>query len=511
MADWYVGSVQYAAVTQWAALTTYSVGNLRRQLAAPSVGNERVFRVSSITTGVSGAAEPTWTLTKGGSTTDAGVTWTEVTGNSTYGWSAAAARWNPIGTSFAAAGDRVIFANTHDETTAGLVTMGGNGTVSNPIKGISVDPAGSVPPVAADYLPGAQIKCGTSNTIWFGHGNGLVFYGVYFKAGTSSSSAAIEFNPRGHNFESFFKIVDGLLELVGTGAAGDIKFGLNEGYSSTQYVVLENTPLKFSNAGQTCRMGGNTLEWRNTASATQGTVPTTLFTGIGWTSRAYLDGLDLSAFSGTLSNAVRGMQIDAVNCRTHASLTPSATPLNRDDMVRMVNCGSGATNNKQYKKEIAGVLSEETTIVRGGGASDGTTGFSQKIVTTTDARKEAPFRSFPIPVWIDTTGVSKTITVESVNDGTTLTDQEFWIEVEYLGSNSYPIASKASSFSANILSTAANVATSTETWTTTGLSSPVKQKASVSFTPEMKGYARVTVCIGRASKTVYVDPKLAVS
>lgn len=511
MADWYLGSAQWTAVTAWAALTSYSIGDLRRQLAAPTVGNERVFRCT--TAGVSLASEPSWTLTKGGTTTEvSGPVWTEVTGNSTYGWTAAGARWSNTVVNWTAAGDRVFVASTHSETIAGTITvLAAAGTVNSPVTVISVDPAGSTPPVAADYLPGATLATSTTNTIWFGHGGGIVTYGVYYKAGSSSSSASIEFNPRNHNFESYFRVVDGLLELVGTGAAGDIKFGLNEGYASTQYIVLENTPVKFSNAGQTCRMGGNTLEWRNTASATQGTVPTTLFTAIGWTSRGYLDGLDLSAFSGTLSNGIRGMQLDVVNCRTHASLTPSATPSNRDDMVRMTNCGSGATNYKLYKRELAGVLTEEATIIRTGGASDGTTGFARKVVTTADARRYAPFKGVPMTQWVDSTGGSKTITVEMVNDGTTLTNQEVWLEVEYLGSSSYPIASGASSFTATPLTTAANLSTSSETWTTTGLGSPVKQYTSLAVTPNMKGYFRITPCFGRASATIYYCPKPTVS
>lgn len=76
---WYVGSDKYTGVTAWAALTSQAAGNLRRQLAAPAVGSERVF--ACIVAGTTLAAEPTWTITFGAKTAEAaGPTWIEVTG-----------------------------------------------------------------------------------------------------------------------------------------------------------------------------------------------------------------------------------------------------------------------------------------------------------------------------------------------------------------------------------------------------------------------------------------------
>ena len=80
---WYVNfgngsSTGYYAVAQWANGTVYAAGNLVRQLATPTVGNERVF--VCIAGGTSGGAEPAWTLTRGAKTTDNTVTWQEVTG-----------------------------------------------------------------------------------------------------------------------------------------------------------------------------------------------------------------------------------------------------------------------------------------------------------------------------------------------------------------------------------------------------------------------------------------------
>lgn len=78
---WYCSSVSWTAVTAWAASTVYTVGQLRRQLATPSTGNERVF--VCIVAGTSLGTEPSWTLTQGAKTAETfGPTWMECTGKS---------------------------------------------------------------------------------------------------------------------------------------------------------------------------------------------------------------------------------------------------------------------------------------------------------------------------------------------------------------------------------------------------------------------------------------------
>lgn len=78
MAFWYVGSTKYSSVTAWAAGATVAAGVLRRQLATPTVGNERVF--AAYGGGTTGGSEPTWVVTFGAKNTDNTVSWIEVTG-----------------------------------------------------------------------------------------------------------------------------------------------------------------------------------------------------------------------------------------------------------------------------------------------------------------------------------------------------------------------------------------------------------------------------------------------
>ena len=185
MSDWFVSSVAHAAVPQFAISTAYSVGNFVRQLAAPAVGSERVWRCT--TAGTSAGAEPSWTLTEGSTTSSGSAVFTEVTGLAAYGWSAASARLELIAESWAAAGDRVFVASNHAETRSTALGITFVGTTSSPLRVFSVDPAGSVPPVAADLDPGASVTTTGASGITF---SGTNFYveGITFNCGSSGSA-----------------------------------------------------------------------------------------------------------------------------------------------------------------------------------------------------------------------------------------------------------------------------------------------------------------------------------
>lgn len=62
MTDWYCSSVGYTAVTKWAASATHGVGDIVRQLATPTIGNERCFRATAGTSGTPtvGSAQTTF-------------------------------------------------------------------------------------------------------------------------------------------------------------------------------------------------------------------------------------------------------------------------------------------------------------------------------------------------------------------------------------------------------------------------------------------------------------------
>jgi hypothetical protein len=127
--------------------------------------------------------------------------------------------------------------------------------------------------------------------------------------------------------------------------------------------------------------------------------------------------------------------------------------------------------------------------------------------------------------WNETTGSAITVTVDVLHDGAqggspsvNVTDRDIWLEVQYLGTSGFPLslfatdaASSGSPFESNYLATAKDQDASSATWTTTGMSNPVTQKLSVTFTPQEKGFIHGVVKLALASRTVYVDPVLQVS
>lgn len=509
MALWYVSSVGWTAVAQWAATTAYSVGDLRRQLAAPAVDSERVFRCT--TAGTSGASEPSWNLAKGATTSDDTVVWTEVTGNATYNWSAPHARGkSAVSSGWAAEGDRVYLAHNHAETSSAAIAWTPAGSQTGPpLEIVCVNSAGSVPPVSADLRTTASVTTTGNSNLHTSEGNSKAwFYGINFYCGSGAVDSYMMMCSSSSN--SWSTYVNCSFNIVATGT--NARLYMSGGNLGT----FVNCTVSFGNVSQNIRLAGSTV-WRDSSSAVTGaTIPDYLLRDEGCVTFV-LDGVDLSAMGSgktivaDASSGQRGVVL-LKNCKLGASVTVAAAPStpNRARTDVLIS-DSGDTHNRQERYQYGGVLTRESTIVRTGGASDGETSLSWKVVTTSACKWTVPFECFEIAIWNTVVGTSKTVTIEIVNDGVTLKNNEIWMDVQHLGTAGVPLSSKASSRSADILAAGANVPTSTVAWTTTGLTSPVKQYLQVSITPQELGWIRATVWVAKASQTVYIDPKITVA
>jgi hypothetical protein len=395
-----------------------------------------------------------------------------------------------------AAGDTIYVANDHAESQASAMTLASTGSSAVPCRIICVNRAGSVPPVAADLATTATVTTTGANAITF---TGAFYcYGIGFRSGTGATNAGITINSPA-SFEAC-----SLHKLGTTGNSGAITISVN------RVVRFINTSVQFGNTGDGIIADGALL-WSNTASAVTGaTTPSSLFRAGG--EYVQCEGVDLSALGvgKTLFAAltVPGNNV-LKNCKLGASVTVAAAPNLRMASILLVNSDSGATNTRNEKHHYAGVLTTETTVVRTGGASDGTTTYAHAIATNANSNWQAPFEGIPFAIWNETTGSAVTLTMHGTwAGGAVPNNNEVWFDVEYPGSATFPISSFATGGLSSVLATAtALTSAAAETWG--GGTTDFKQ--SISVTPQMKGWIIVTPKVAVASTTVYIDPKIVVT
>lgn len=509
-----MSSAAYTALTAWAATTAYTVGQIRRP-TAPAYNTSHVYRCT--TAGTSGGTEPTWSTALDNNSTkvDGGVTWTNVTGQSAYGWGAAAgtlftlAGGTGAGTGRNLAGDRVFLSSDHSET----LTTGGNATYPTSanthafglVQHISVNRAGSVPPVAADVLAGASIISSNTQLLVLEAYCDVFWQGITF---SQTSTAHIYFNS-GALKSHYFK---------------NCEIGLNSANSTLRMccnnpskLIFDNTKLRFGHVGQGFGGLGYSFElfWFNTPAALAGaTFPTILFSPAltPTTITIVCRGIDLSSVTGTIVGTSPGCsKILLDSCKISAAVTRLETTLTNkgnNDEVELINCFDG-TNTLNERYSYAGAVTTDRSTTLTGGAQDDIGLYSLKMVASARADKYViPLDGFWLDVENTAIGSAKTATVEIISSAS-LNNDEISLLLEYMGTSGSSVASFLTTLPA-VLSTAAAVTTSTVTWNSPP-ATPVKQKLSVSFTPQVAGRLRGLVRLGKVSTTVWINPQIAIT
>jgi len=406
-------------------------------------------------------------------------------------------------------GDRLFLSQAHAESSAALQTITLAGTISNPVQ-VLCGNDGAEPPTALATT--ATIATTGANDINIsGHAR---FYGITFTAGDSTSAAIFRLG----NVQGDRQVYENCSFRLGGSSSANRIYVVNASGANPANVKWKGTTARFAHANQGLSVNGGFFEWDGGSIVAGGTDVTSLITnGVSSAATAVIKNVDLSglASSANLSLIANGLDVTFINCKLPSSWSGSLASGTRLATFRasMYNCDSADTNYRIAVSEFSGDLVQETTIVKSSGASDGTTPLSWKMTGHTANCNffTGVFRSPEIVRWNSTVGSAITVTVEIVNDGVTLKDDEAWLEVQYLGTSGFPLGSTVSDSKADVLATGANQATSSVTWTTTGLSSPVKQKLEVTFTPQEIGYIQARVCMGKASQVIYVDPLLTVT
>lgn len=402
-----------------------------------------------------------------------------------------------------AAGDVFWVSEDHAETQASAITVTAPGTVASPNQILCVNHSGTVPPVSADLRTTATISTTGANAITL---NGFLYcYGIIFQVNSAAAGGggAINLTGTAGNQQRYDSCI---FRCLSTAAGGNINSGVSSG------LYWNNCSVKFGAAADTIILGRGRFVWTNTPTAIDpaGTLPTTLFAAAGGTAYITLEAVDLVAISAKTIFASQGFPVDVLlkDCKLPASITINATQVGgiSQGNVNLIRCDSGAVNYRTEKHNYAGDQTTETTIVRTGGASDGTQQVAFKVVTTANSRWADPFTCIPISIWNDSTSAA-TATVYGIWGGGAVPNKEdIWVDVEYLGSGSTPQGSFISSGNADILATAANV-TDASTWG----GSTTAFKMAVTLTAGMKGPLTVYVRCAKVSSTFYIDPKVVLT
>lgn len=485
----------------WVASTAYVVGDrVVATTAATALRQARVFECT--TAGTSGGTEPAWNTTVGGTQTDNTVTWTV---RSPTTWDNAHLRAHGFISSAAiiVSGDTVFFSKTHVEPVVATATTWVLASVSfaTPVRFLCVDDTGD-PASPTMLATTAVIELQNTHTL---SGGGYLF-GLDFRTGTGASV---------HNFtcgdtEDLTWLENCKLRLVSTSASARMNLGNTAG----SIVVLKNTTVQFGATGQSIAVDTGKFVWFDTSSALVGaTVPTTLFTS-GSAFQIEVSGVDLSAFTGALitGSSQRGEAIfNGVSLNASGTLTTGSFARAGGISAHGTYFGSGTDPLNFERKAGNGTWTEELTLIRTGGANDGTAGFSWRCVTESTAQRAYPSYSPWLQTYNTSTGTAKTVTVEILHDSVTnLKDTDIWVEVEALSVTSSLQTDYHNDFG-GLLVAGTDQSTSAAVWTTTGMANPNKQKLEVTFTPRIRGPIRARVVVALASKTVFIDPKIAIA
>jgi len=417
-------------------------------------------------------------------------------------------------TTIATAADTIYVRSTHTETLGGTTNYAFPQSAEG-LRIISVSDSNEPPTTPA--IGGTVTSTGAFNITF----NGKAYiYGMTFRVGSAGAT----------NIQVGFSAVPGalhfdtcVLHCNSTHAGGQIQVGYASATTSDDIIVtFRNTSFQFNNTSQEIALRSGPVRFYN-CSVAGSTISQVFLCLVSNVIDVICEGCNFSLLphANLINVGVASTgRVLFKNCKIPASVSKSTGTLPGSGAVTVTldNCSNSAVNYEKYYRDYKGILSTETTIVRTGGASDGVTPLSWLTTTTANSKLEGNyFRSPEIVRWNETVGSPITVTVEIVHDsvgtGTAgrVTNRDIYLEVQYLGTSTSPLSLFVNDGPSDILAAGSDQTDSTEVWTTTGLTTPLKQKLSVTFTPEMIGYIHAVVCAPGVSQAYYIDPKLTVS
>lgn len=416
----------------------------------------------------------------------------------------------------AAAGDTIYVSQAHAESQATAMTLTFAGTPDAPVKVLCANDAAQ-PPTASATSATVTTTSNSSITI----SGSIDWRGVSINVGSGNNNAILTLANGAGDFQYFS---DATLAVVATGSATQLRLGVN-GSSAGRRAVWDNVYVSFGRAS-TVGVGilpySGELEWNGGGYAAGTAAQAQVFktaSNPGRASHITCRGVDFSALNSDvyLTDAGGGSLsiVTLLGCRLPSGWTGavSSAACGTTDRIAMIDCDSAGTNYRQVFRDVAGSVYSETTNVRTGGATDGTTPFSYQMATNTAASEAGvQLRSPPIMFWNETVGSALTLSIEFLsNIAAGLDDSKIWLEVTYPSSASYSLTVPTRTQRADYFTAPTAHPDSLASWGTTGFSTPKAQKLQATITPQMKGPISVVVCLAQPSIPVFIDPLVAVS
>lgn len=488
-----------SGVAQFVQSNAYSSGDRMVPKVSDAGSNFAVARRwvwECTTAGTSAAAEPTWpaSVTQDVTTVTSGTAVFTArrpgySSGTTANWTFATIYALYVNGALTTNNDDVVYiASDHDDSAiAASVAIGAWNA-----RWISVDRSAAPP---TTYQAGAIIGTGAgAYTLNIAGGPGCHWRGITFKIGVGSAST-IGFTANAGQY-----VEDCTLQISSTGGTCNITAGGSH---------FRNTWVKFAAAGQGFISCPQT--WIGGGLAPGGTAPTALIQANNIVQIGLWQGLDFTAAGASMSlvstvhPSVGAITDTKMPASWSGSLNSTASPYPAWELVGR-NVGESDSESDFQAGQLGGTIVEETTLVKSG------EDFSFKVVTP--AMAIFPGVSLdPRPGFArcPTSGSAVTLTVDVLRDSATnLTDKDVVLEVVYPNVTGNVFASMATS-APDFFATATDLAASTASWTTTGMSNANKQKVSVTFTPTRAGWLTWRVRCFDDSTTIYVSPGATLS
>lgn len=520
-------STGYYAVSAWTASHSYAAGAMVRQLAAPTIGNERVF--VCVVAGTSGSSEPAWTVTKGGKTTDSGATWQECTGiagvngdissganpswvasssttlgqvlydaassslqiNSTAGitksgtqptFSATAgatttdntATWTSLGaasgfSAWAAPHARLANASASGWTFAGQNVYVGSNHAETQATAITMSFAGTVSaPTSLICTPTTSAPPTTSAT-----GASVTVSANAQLTINDGGSQVLQLSGIAFSSAGSMTIMDdsGTWLLVCaacsfslTGVSGGIGIGYTNGQGIIQ--LRDGCSISLASTVQDVNLAGCQFIWKGGTCVMGGSLSATasIFNTNGGVT-AFIEGVDFTSVEAhSIATYSSTAYFCIKDCSLRSGLLLATNPANGSGVIDGMRNDSAGTNYQIEHHTGTGDCVTNTSIVRTGGASDGATPVSH-FATTIATLNIVPFDSIPLNIWNTVLSTNRNVTLYGLaNTPAMPTNAQFWFDVAYQGSASAALATVATGNPNGLGTTPSALTADTSAW-----------------------------------------------